>query len=114
MTISVGNVDGGDSHEIDVLVDTRALHTVLPSELLQYLGIKPKAQRPVRFGDGRIEMWELGEARIGYREEEWVCPVYFSSGEQRLMGAATLEAFSLMADPVNKTLVPTVVAGRPF
>ena len=114
VSIGVGNVDGGDSHEVEVLVDTGALHTVLPSELLQYLEVKPKSVRPVRFGDDRIEMWELGQARISYGDEEWVCPVYFSDSGRRLMGSTTLEAFSLMVDPVNKTLVPMTIEGRPL
>ena len=114
VSVRVGNVAGGDSHDVDVLVDTGALHTVLPTELLQYLGIEPKTHRPVRFGDDRVEMWPLGEARIAYGEEEWVCPVYFSDAGKRLMGSTTLETFSLMVDPANQTLSPMPLDARPF
>ena len=87
VTVRVGNVTGGDSTTSMSSWTPVALHTVLPTELLQYLGIEPKTHRPVRFGDDRVEMWPLGEARIAYGEEEWVCPVYFSDTGKRLMGS---------------------------
>ena len=105
VTIAVGNTNGGDMHEVEVTVDTGSLHSVLPETFLAQLSVNPTTTRLVRFGDEGIASWPLGEARIAYAGEEWTCPVYFSPGEARLMGATTLEIFDLVVDPVNKALI---------
>ncbi len=106
VTIAVGNTNGGDMHEVDVTVDTGSLHSVLPAAFLGQLSIAPITTRFVRFGDEGIASWPLGEARIAHAGEEWTCPVYFSPGDARLLGATTLEIFNLVVDPVNMVLVP--------
>ena len=114
VTIAVGHKDGGDMHEVEVLVDTGALHTVLPDAFLRELHIEPSAERRVGFADSGSAVWSLGEARIAYGEESWTCPVFFSPATKCLLVSTTLEAFSLKVDPMERTLILDSLEARPF
>ena len=50
----------------------------------------------------------------GASEERWPCPVIFGPEDQYLVGATTLEAFSLMVDPESALLVPRRHSARPL
>ena len=98
--------------DVDVLVDTGAICTVLPAEMLRQLSIEPWFERPFRFGDGNMETWPVGVANIGLQGERWPCQVAFAPTDKRLLGALTLETFNLMVDPVKQRLVPAVWQGH--
>ena len=117
--IQVGNVDGlGDLVDLDeIMVDTGSAHTVLPQELLESLRVQQIDFDEVEYGDGSKSIIPRGQVRIRIRgfDPTWICPVYFAKTEQYLLGATTLETFSLMVDPVQDGLVrrpPT--KARPF
>ncbi len=112
VVIAFGNIDGGDLREVEVLVDTGATHTVLPDEMLRQMSIDPKDTRTINFANGESETWPIGEARIAYAGREWPCPVLFSPHDQRLLGATTLETFSLRVDPANQELITSPLRGR--
>ncbi len=114
VTIEVGNLGGGDLVEVSALVDTGALHTVLPESLLTQLNIHPIVERSFRFADGYEEVLGVGQVLIALQGEEWACPVIFGHEGKYLMGATTLEAFDLGVDPSNKELVPFIHPERPY
>ena len=114
VTIEVGDPSGGDLTEVSAVVDTGAIHSMVPESLLSNMHIEPLARRTLSIADGSEVSWGVGEARIAYDGEEWICPVVFGPDDLYLLGATTLEAFGLMADPVNQILIPVVYRARPF
>ncbi len=112
--IGVGHPEGGDVEQVLALVDTGATHSVLPTSLLEWLHIRPYDRQSVAVADNSEPVWEVGKARLVYRDQEWVCPVVFGPEDQYLMGATTLELFGLVVDPGRKELVPAIHVARPF
>ena len=105
--LEIGDPSGQSFETVEALVDTGASYTVMPPSLLGKLGIVPDSRRAFVLADGaRIER-DLGETRVRMRGEERTSPVVFGSeGATPLLGALTLEIFSLGVDPVRKRLVP--------
>ena len=115
VNIGVGHPSGeGDLTMVSAMVDTGATDTVIPSSLLASLHIETITQWLLYLADGSEGFWDAGQARIAYGGQEWICPVIFGEEDQYLMGATTLEAFKLMADPVGQQLVPVVPRARLF
>ena len=116
--IQVGNLEDGDLETIpDALVDTGAGHTMLPESLLAHHRAPVIGKREFVIADGGSRQYDIGVARIaipGASEERWLCPVIFGPEDQYLVGATTLEAFSLMVDPESALLVPRRHNARPF
>jgi clan AA aspartic protease len=92
---------------VPVLVDTGATWTTLPRETIEILGVSAISERRVRFADGHEEVWPLTLVLVSLGGEELptICLIGPRGGPS-LLGAVTLEEFSLSADPVNRRLVP--------
>ena len=90
-------------------VDTGALYSQFPASFLQALGHSPNDTRRFRLADGSTFESPVGDVplRIGSSVHTVLC-VFGEEGTDPLIGATTLETFSLAADPVNETLSPTV------
>ncbi len=98
----------GDAREtVEALVDTGAMFTVIPAPLLERLGIEAFDTLPVRFANGQVERWRMGqlEAELDGRRRPILC-LFGSSDAPPLIGAHALEAFLLTVDPVDQKLVP--------
>jgi predicted aspartyl protease len=92
---------------VSLLVDTGATWTTLPLEAIEALGASPVGDRRVRLANGSEETWPITvllAALLG-AELPTVCLVGLRGGPA-LLGAVTLEEFSLSADPVGRRLVP--------
>ena len=96
---------------VEAVVDTGASHTILPSSLLEELGIQPIDEVTVSFGNGHESVCRLGEARISCDGQERTCIVIFGVDDVYLLGATTLELFNLAVDPVRQELVPSRIRG---
>jgi clan AA aspartic protease len=109
VTIGVANARGKRFEDVSLLVDTGAAWTWLPEDLLDRLGHKPTLRRRVQTADKRII--ERGAAsvvvRIGEEEIPTLC-LFGDAGSIPLLGATTLQEFSLAPDPVREELVPTI------
>ena len=114
VTVGVGHPEGGDLTEVSAVVDTGAHHTMLPESLLSQLHIEPLVHRDFGFADGASETLGVGQARISWQDEEWVCPVIFGPEGKYLLGATTIEAFDLAVEPSKQQLVPIVHPERPY
>ena len=113
ISIGVGNPGGGDLELIpEALVDTGATHTVLPDSLLRYLHIEPREYDTWEFADGTTKEMGFGMARISIDGREWPCPVIFGPEDQYLIGATTLQIFSLMVDPEGEELIRRTYRAR--
>ena len=110
--LEVGHLDGGNRIEVSAAVDSSALHTTLPSSLLAQMRIQPTLKQDFRFADGSEKTFGVGFCRIIWQGDEAICPVIFGPEGKYLMGATTLDIFSLAADPVNHTLVRAIIEAR--
>jgi predicted aspartyl protease len=92
---------------VSLLVDTGATWTTLPRETIDALGATPIADRRVRLANGSEETWPVTILLVTLEGAELptVCLVGPPNGPA-LLGAVTLEEFSLSADPVGRRLVP--------
>lgn len=97
----------GATEALEALVDTGAAFTTIPGPVLERLGVRPFDRIPVRFANGNIEHWPLGQidAELDGRRRPILC-LFSSADAPPLIGAHTLEAFLLTVDPVEKKLVP--------
>lgn len=92
---------------VGLLVDTRAIFTAIPREILEGLGLKPVGRRKLRIFGGQVVERDVGGALITYGEASAVVPVIFGEkGDTSVMGATTLEALGYQVDPVTKQLKP--------
>ncbi|MBI4587926.1 MAG: Retroviral aspartyl protease [Candidatus Rokubacteria bacterium] len=92
---------------IDLLVDTGAIWTMLPGEIVSRLGLRTPRQRMVTLASGERISYPAGPVAIQLNGEE-VITIFLAGppGCLTLLGAVTLEEFGLAPDPVRKTLVP--------
>ena len=108
LSIRVAGMDGGESREIEAIVDTGAAYTTLPGRLLREMGVAPIGQRRFLLADGRRAVMEYGRAWVTVEGESEVTLVVFGEDEgPALLGAYTLEGLALAVDPVEQRLVPT-------
>ena len=105
VTIGVGNLSRRNLVEVEAAVDTGATYTTVPASLLERLSVEPQREELVQLADGSTAVWNTGQARIAYEDQEWICPVNFGPEEVYLLGATALEIFVLMADPKEQRLV---------
>ena len=90
---------------VPVPVDTGATWTTLPQEAVEALGSSAVSRRRVRLANE--ETWPVTVLLVTLEGAELptVCLIG-PRGGPALLGAVTLEEFSLSADPVGRRLVP--------
>jgi aspartyl protease family protein len=95
------------SEDIDLLVDSGAIFTSIPSEVLKSLGLKPVDRERLRVYGGAVVEREIGWALIEYGGKRRVVPVIFGEKEDTsILGATSLESLGFQVDPVTKKLKP--------
>ena len=106
-TFQLGPKDGSRLGEITALVDTGSVYALIPSDFLESLGVSPEWKSEFELADGSEVEYPMGEVRcvLNGMERTNVC-IFGPTGCQPLLGAFSLESFGLMADPVNRRLVP--------
>ena len=105
---SLGNPqDRARTQIVPVLVDTGATWTTLPQEIVEALGCTPISTRRIRLADGREEAWPITIVLVTLEDQALptICLIG-PRGGPGLLGAVTLEEFSLSVDPVARRLVP--------
>jgi len=88
------------------LVDSGAVYSVVPGELLRTLGLKPTSKRQFMLANGEEIRLAVGNAHFEYKGTIGAAPVVFGEKGVYLLGATTLEALGLMLDPVRRQLKP--------
>lgn len=94
------------SLQVDLLVDTGALYTVLPASELDSLGITRDMEQDVLLADGRyIRRW-IGYAFVECQGHVGHTPVIFGQPDDALMlGSIALRTMGLAVDPVRHKLI---------
>lgn len=108
-TVALGVADpqGRRYEEVEAMVDSGAAYTVLPSSILEGLGVAAHDRRSFVLADGRTVERGVGRTWLRLDGREDISPVVFWVEDSTpLLGAVTLEIFGLGVDPVNGRLVP--------
>jgi len=109
-TLQILSADGERSLDLSMWVDSGALYTQMPASVLTGLGYEPDDTRLFRLADGTTFESPIGDIRVslnGRRPRNVVC-VFAEEDSDLLIGATTLEAFTVGVDPVNERLIPDV------
>lgn len=94
------------SKEVEFLIDSGAIYSVVPEAILEELGIKPLGEKEFRLADGSRVVRKKGVAVFQYKDEIGGADVVFGQeGDHTLLGAFTLEALGLALDPLRRELV---------
>ena len=95
------------SESIRLLVDSGAIHSVVPAPVLKGLRIEPKGRQEFRFADGSTVARSKGVALFRYEERFGGADVIFGEeSDASLLGATTLEALGLALDSLKRELRP--------
>ena len=108
LSVEVGNPANPEVREkLDFLIDSGAIYSVVPTPILEKLGIKPVAVQEFRLADGSKIMRKKGIALFKYQNQIGGADVIFGEeGDSLLLGAFTLEALGLALDPLKRELRP--------
>ena len=103
--VEVSNPANPDvSESVRVMVDTGATLSILPSSMLERLGIQRLSRRRFR-GFGGVVTREVGGAYIGYDDEiASVTVVFGSEDDPPILGVTALEVLGFTVDPVKGSL----------
>ena len=96
--------------ELEFIVDSGAMYSVVPRSVLQELGIEAHTTRRFFMVDGTGSGRQMGDAFFEYRGERASASVIFGEeGDAILMGATTLEGFGFLLDPFRRELRPMLL-----
>jgi len=92
---------------LEFLIDSGAIHSVVPGDILERLGIKPIGIQEFRLANGEKITRKTGIALFKYGERIGGADVIFGEpDDSTLLGALTLEALGLSLDPLKRELKP--------
>lgn len=115
LEVEVGNpARPGITEPIEFLIDSGAIYSVVPTPVLERLGILPLAEQVFRLADGSKITRKKGVALFRYGEQIGGADVIFGEeGDSVLLGAFTLESLGLALDPLRRELrpLPMILAG---
>jgi clan AA aspartic protease len=108
LRIEVGNPAKPDvTKNIEFLIDSGAIYSVVPTPILQELGINPLTEQEFRLADGTAIVRKKGIALFRYGKRVGGADVIFGEeGDSVLLGAFTLESLGLALDPLRRELKP--------
>ena len=91
--------------KLDFLIDSGAIYSVVPTAVLERLGIQPLTMQEFRLANGTKVQRKKGLAIFKYGERIGGADVIFGEeGDTVLLGAFTLEALGLSLDPLRREL----------
>lgn len=112
--VEVGNMNGGEVIQVEALVDTGSLHTMIPESASAYLHMRIESHEEFELADGNLVVYPVGAARIKVLERSMICPVIFGPDDQYILGATSLETLGFVVDPIGEELMPVTRRARPF
>jgi clan AA aspartic protease len=93
--------------EVDFLIDSGAIYSLVPGAELQRLGIEPYKTMEFFLADGTKITRKVGDAYFEYEREGGAAPVIFGeAGDEPLLGATALESCGLVLNPFKRELYP--------
>ena len=96
--------------DVEFLVDSGAIYMVVPKEVLQELGIRPRSKRSFLLANGEKFERRMGSAEVEYKKRRGAATVIFGEkGDFPLLGVTALEALGLIFDPLHQKLKPVTL-----
>jgi clan AA aspartic protease len=93
--------------EVEFLVDSGAVYSVVPGKILDELDIEPYREMSFSLADGTTLKRKVSSAYFEFEGEGGPAPVvYGEEGDSPLLGATTLESIGLVLNPFTRTLHP--------
>ena len=112
--LEIGDLPGTLFGAADALVDTGAIYTLIPQDMLARLDVEQREIRQFALADESIVEYGLGYATLRFEEREVIAPIVFApEGTMPLLGVTTLEIAGLGVDPVNERLIPVMGLLKP-
>ncbi|MGA9996329.1 MAG: retroviral-like aspartic protease family protein [Pyrinomonadaceae bacterium] len=93
-------------YEADAMIDTGAVRSVLPTHVVQQLGLAIRGQRVVEYADGRNEAVDVTEPVIFNIYGRDTTEEALVLGDEVLIGQTVLEKLDLLVDCTERRLVP--------
>ena len=108
LEMEVGNPAAPEvTEKIEFMVDSGAIYSVVPTPILERLGIKPLTEQEFRLANGDKIVRKKGVAIFKYGDRIGGADVIFGEeGDSVLLGTFTLEALGLSLDPLRRELKP--------
>ncbi|MHB8381654.1 MAG: aspartyl protease [Candidatus Binataceae bacterium] len=93
--------------EIDFLIDTGAIFSVVPSPLARQLTLAKLEREEFTLADGSRRIYDVGEAFFEINDRRGTSKVVFGPADVTpMLGALTLESLGLMVNPVTREVLP--------
>jgi clan AA aspartic protease len=93
--------------QVEFLIDSGAVYSLVPAAQLKTLGIKPYKTLDFVLADGSKMTRHVGDAYFEYQGEGGSAPVIFGEkGDEPLLGVTTLESLGLVLNPFKRELYP--------
>ncbi len=93
--------------DVEFLIDSGAVYSVVPATTLRRLGIRPDSREEFFLANGEKIVRRLGNALFRFQRKQRAAPVIFGArGDSPLLGAVTLEALGVVLDPFHRELRP--------
>ncbi len=93
-------------YEADAMVDTGAVQTVIPHDVMTALGLESPRQRGVEYADGRTEIVPVTEAIVVQINNRATNDEALVLGDEVLIGQTILEKLDLHVDCANQKVIP--------
>lgn len=101
--------DSTKNFEAEFWIDTGALYSLIPQNLLAQIDFEPESTKNIILVDSRVDKKLYGSCKFTIEgfPDSITCPVIAGPDDSLLLlGATALENFGVEADPVNKRLNP--------
>jgi len=93
-------------YEADAMVDTGAVQTVMPFDIVNALGLETPEKRGVEYADGRKEVVPVTEAILVEIRNRRTNDEALVLGDEVLIGQTILEKLDLHVDCANQKVIP--------
>ena len=103
----VNLVDASRFAEVDMVVDSGAIYSVVPAGVLRRIGVEPREVQAFGLAHGVSVRRSVGNVLYEIADRSGAAPVIFGRrGDASLLGVVTLEALGLRLDPLRRRLRP--------
>jgi aspartyl protease family protein len=93
--------------EVEFIVDTGAIYTVIPKNIAEKLDLKETDKRRFRLASGEVVEYPVSEAYIRVKDRGVTSLIVIGSNNiPPILGVTTLELLGFQVDPVTGELKP--------
>jgi len=104
--VFLGLKDGSRFQRVIAVINPNTSYTVMPSTLLEMLGVEPQWTDLLQAADGTRNEYSVAEVRVRIDDRERATNCVFGSPDsQPTVGKYTLDGFGLAVDEANNRLV---------